>query len=302
MAFIFSSFRSPKEAEEKNVRQQEETAQNPPSLGQSSGTTVRGEVDSFKAWTVVLGAFIAHLVVLGMLYAFGIFVVPLSEELQVSRAEVSLVGTINIACFYVAGIFSGPIADRFGVRPIMTTGAVTWVVGCFLASITNALWQQILTQGVLIGLGTSFVYWPAISSIPQWFDKWRGTGVGMAALGAGIGNLIFALAGESIITGLGWRNTLRVMGGVGGFLLIFSVLLVERRVPPRKAGGLFDVAKTLIKLKSYRWFLMSTFLFQWGFFVPFVYIAAYANDLGISSSLQGLWYVRKPSLQCIFIN
>jgi MFS family permease len=225
---------------------------------------------------------------LGLLYAFGIFVIPISQEFGVSRAEVSLVGTINIAFFYVAGIYAGPLADRFGVRPVITCGSIVWVLGCFLASFTNALWQQILTQGVLIGLGTSFVYWPAISVIPQWFDKWRGTAVGMAALGAGIGNLTFALAGQSIIDSLGWRNTLRVLGGVGAGLLVLVILLVERRVPPRRSGGLFDVARTLIKLNSYRWFLLGTFLFQWGFFVPFVHIAAYSRDYGVDSTFQGL--------------
>ena len=264
------------------------TELNPPSLGQSSTTTSPGQVDGFKAWTVVLGSFLAHLAVLGMLYAFGIFVVPISTEFNVSRAEVSLVGTINIAFFYCGGIFSGPLADKFGVKPIITIGSVIWIIGCFLASVTTALWQQILTHGIMLGIGTSFVYWPAIAVVPQWFDKYRGTAVGMAALGAGIGNLIFALGGQSIVAGLGWRNTLRVMGGFGGVLLFFVILLIERRAPPRRTGGLFDVAKTLIKLPSYRWFLLATFLFQWGFFVPFVHIAAYAKDLGVEGTLQGL--------------
>jgi len=261
---------------------------NPPSLGQSSTSTALGRLDGRKAWSIVLGSFLAHLAVLGMLYAFGIFVVPLSAEFNVSRADVSLVGTIHIAFFYTGGIYSGPLADRFGVRPVMTLGATIWVLGCFLASVTNALWQQILTQAVMVGFGASFVYWPAIAVVPQWFDKYRGTAVGLAALGAGIGNLIFALGGQSIITALGWRNTLRVMGGVGGILLFIAILLVERRVPPHRTGGLFDVARRLIKLSSYRWFLVATFLFQWGFFVPFAHLAAYANDLGIAPTLQGL--------------
>lgn len=254
----------------------------------TNSVAVLRPVDGRKAWSIVFGSFLAHLAVLGNLYAFGIFVVPLSAEFGVSRADVSLVGTINIAFFYVAGIFSGPLADRLGVRPVMFVGICIWVLGCFLASITTALWQQILTQGIMVGLGASFVYWPAISVVPQWFDKYRGTAVGLAALGAGIGNLIFALGGQAIIQTLGWRDTLRVLGGAGGGLLIIALLLVERRAPPRKGGGLFDVGKQLIKLRGYRWFLLATFLFQWGFFVPFVHLAAYTKDLGIEATYQGL--------------
>ena len=41
-------------------------------------------------------------------------------------------------------------------------------------------------------------------------------------------------------------------------------------------------------MTSYRWFLLVAFFFQWGFFVPFVYLGAYANSLGISATYQGL--------------
>ena len=262
--------------------------QNETPTAPTAASNSANQIDGRKAWLVVIGTFLANLVTLGMLYAFGIFVIPLSEELHVSRAEVSLIGTINNAFFYVAGVFSGPLADKFGVKPIVTIGAIIWVVGAFLASITDSLWQSILTQGILIGLGTAFVFWPTMSVVPQWFSKYRGTAVGLAALGSGIGNLIFALGGQSIISALGWRNTLRVLGGLGAFLLSIVILLVERRVPPMRKGGLFDVSKSLIKLSSYRWFLLCTFLFQWGFFVPFVHLAAYTKDLGIDSTYQGL--------------
>src|SRR5437016_1986657 len=81
-------------------------------------------VDGLEAWLVVLGAFLANIAVLGLLYSFGIFLVPIATEFNVSRSQVALVGTINIACFYFAGIFAGPLSERFGVRKVMCTGII----------------------------------------------------------------------------------------------------------------------------------------------------------------------------------
>lgn len=157
-----------------------------------------------------------------------------------------------------------------------------------MASLTTNIGEQIFTQGVVVGIGLSCIYFPAMSVVPQWFVKYRATGVSLASLGAGLGNLAFALGGEEIITTLGWRNTLRVLGGIGIVLLLFASTLLQRRFPPVKKGGIFTTALDLIHVSSYRWFLLMAFLFQWGFFVPFVQLGAYANDLKIPPTGQGL--------------
>lgn len=255
------------------------------------------EVDSPKAWSVVLGSFFAHIAVLGLSYSFGIFVLPIATEFNVTRAEVALVGTINQALFFLGGVYAGALSDRYGVRPIMSIGAVFWVVGCVSASYCYDFPLLFLTQGVIIGFGSAFVYWPAITVVPQWFDVYRGTAVGLAALGSGIGNMIFSLAGQQIVTDLGWRTTLRVCAGFGAVLLVVSILVMERRVPPiQNKNGLFSVARTLIHERPYQYFVLATFMFQWGFFIPFIHLAAYVRDLGLSSSVQGLscvFYWRK---------
>lgn len=245
--------------------------------------------DGPKAWTIVLGSFLTNLAVLGMVYSFGIFVIPISEEFGASRADVALVGTLSLACFFGSGIFAGALGDRYGVRPVMSAGWVLWVVGCLSASFCYEFGLLFLTEGVLVGVGAGLAYWPAISVVPQWFNVYRGTAVGVAALGSGIGSLIFALAGQTIISALGWRNTLRVFMGFGGGLMLIAIAVMERRFPPRPhPGGLFFVAKRLVKLTSYRWFLFATFFFQWGFFIPYIHLAAYISDIGLGKDVQGL--------------
>ena len=170
----------------------------------------------------------------------------------------------------------------------MSFGLLVWLAGIISASFSQSVAIQILTQGIIVGFGCSFIYWPAISVVPQWFERYRATAVSLAVLGAGVGNLVFALGGQEILNSLGWRDTLRAFAGLGTVLLIPAIILMQRRFPQIRKGGLFATGRSLIKLKSYRWFALATFFFQWGFFVPFVHLAPYANDIGISATYQGL--------------
>lgn len=252
--------------------------------------------DGPKAWSIVIGSFLSNLSVLGLVYSFGIFVSPIADEFGNGRAEVALIGTLSLALFFLGGVFSGALADRYGVRPVMSVGWVIWMVGCIATSFVQEFALLFFTHGILIGVGASLVYWPAISVVPQWFDRYRATALGFSALGSGIGSLIFALAGQKIIDSLGWRNTIRVFMGLGGGLLLVAILVMERRFPPmKKPGGMFFVAKRLIKVSSYRWFLLATFFFQWGFFIPYIHLSSYIKDVGLDTGVQSLAYGLIPS-------
>jgi len=239
-------------------------------------------VDSRKAWTVVFGAFIVHFVVVALLYSFGIFVLPIAAEFNSDRGEVSLVGTMALVAFNFTGIFSGPISDKFGARRVIILGAICWTLGNVAGSFAQNIQESMFSQGILAGIGTAFVYWPTIAALPMWFDKLRATAVGFAVFGAGLGNLAYALGGQALISSMGWRRALLILGCAGGALLLIPIVLVERRLPPTRKITLFATPRELIHLRAYRFFLLASFFFQTAFFIPFIHLAAYTTDLGYS--------------------
>ena len=247
-------------------------------------------IEGRRAWLVVLGAFLVHVTVLGMLYGVGVFLQPIAAEFGTNRGSVGVVGVINLGCFQGLGIFTGPLADRYGTRVVMSTGIAVWVVGLVVASFAQEFWQVIIGMGVLTGAGTAGAYWPAISVVPQWFGPRRGLATSLAVLGAGVGNLMFALGGQAIISSpaLGWRNTLRIFAGVDGFLLVVACFLIQRRLPRVTHGGLFGTAFELIKLRNYQLFVLATFFFQFAFFLPWTWITFYATDRGLDTATASL--------------
>ena len=61
--------------------------------------------DGWRAWTIVIGSFFVNFSILGLFYAFGIFLIPLSMEFGVDIGSAALVGTIFNALFYFCGIW-----------------------------------------------------------------------------------------------------------------------------------------------------------------------------------------------------
>jgi len=248
---------------------------------------LNAEPDGARAWSVSIGSLFGGFAISGQLYSAGIFIQPLMQTFNSDLSSTSLVSTLSLAMFYVSGLFITHVADHFGTRPVMMVGAVVWVGGCMLGSVATQLWHSILTQGVLCGFGAGAVYWPILAVLPQWFHKLRATGMGIAVLGSGLGQIAFSLGGEQLITELGWPNTLRIIGGMGGVLMAISILLVERRVAPVKNPkgtfhGIFQVIRELLGMSSARWFLSCSMFFQFSFFVPYTYVSVYCVFLGLS--------------------
>ena len=82
----------------------------------------------------------------------------------------------------------------------MLVGTFLTVVGTLLTGICSELWELILAQGVMIGLGTGCLFLPSIAIIPQYFEKKRSFATGIGSSGSAIGRFPAKLEQEQPIT------------------------------------------------------------------------------------------------------
>ena len=130
-----------------------------------------------------------------------------------------------------AAPFIGRLVDRYGVRGIISLGALASGLGFVLLSLMQNIWHFYLAYTVIGIATTANGAIPATAMVSNWFVKRRGTAIGIMSVGIGAG--IFALApllGSYLIPNFGWRMSYLFLAIINWVLIPF-VLLVVRTKP-----------------------------------------------------------------------
>ncbi|WP_374304700.1 MFS transporter [Ferrovibrio sp.] len=258
----------------------------------------------FYGWIVVAAAFLVMFTGFGAAYTFPAFFEPLSREFGASRGTVSLVFSAAGFLYFALGALSGRLADRIGPRPVVGFGMACIGLGLIAASFADSLAAIVVFYGLGIGVGVGFSYVPAIGTVQRWFQAKRGQASGWAVAGIGIGTMAAPPAAAFAIGYLGWRGTYVLFGIV--VLVLGALATVLLRGSPAAMGLQPDGAKGQVAAMSgppagmdlravlrHRafWLLYAAGALNCiGTFVPFVHLAPFAMDQGLSRT-EGVWLV-----------
>ncbi|STW39147.1 major facilitator superfamily permease [Klebsiella pneumoniae] len=105
---------------------------------------------------VTLALFSAGLATFALLYCVQPILPVLSNEFGVSPASSSISLSISTAMLAVGLLFTGPLSDAIGRKPVMVT-ALLLAACCSLLSTMMTSWHGILIMRALIGLSLSGV-------------------------------------------------------------------------------------------------------------------------------------------------
>jgi len=193
-----------------------------------------GERDGvYRGWRVVTGCFLGALVVFGVSYSYSVFLGPIQSDLALSRADVSLVFSVQTALIYVAAAGIGVLADRYGVRRLLALGAFLFVAGTAFSTRARTLPALLLFYSVVAGIGLGAVYIVSYATVPRWFGRRRGLAAGVATSGLGVGMPAVAPAVSYLVDAAGWRTTLFAVAGGAAVLLTVAAALVADDPPSR---------------------------------------------------------------------
>ncbi len=147
---------------------------------------------------------------------FGTFLVPITQEMHWSRAEVS--GVLGLIAVVAALSYPliGRTMDRVGARPLILAGNV--VLALLVASLSQTSGNIVLfyIQYGLIGLAGALCASPMIAKVvSNWFDGRRGLMLGVTAgVGNGVGATIMPIVAGVLLPQIGWRDTYIVIGAL----------------------------------------------------------------------------------------
>jgi MFS family permease len=163
--------------------------------------------------------------------AFGVFLVPLSEEFGIPRGRLGLGFSVAFLVMGGLGPLVGRWLDRGLTRTLMITGCALAGLGAMALSRASAPWQLALSYCGLIAVGTAlFSMAPSQALVANWFIRRRGMALGFAVAGATVAAMVAPPLAAFLIDGQGWRGA-ALWFGAGTLAIglpIFAFLVVAR--------------------------------------------------------------------------
>ncbi|KAH7041439.1 putative monocarboxylate permease [Microdochium trichocladiopsis] len=239
-----------------------------------------------KAWTHVALLHIVFFNTWGVSNSFGVFQQFYVSDLLAgqSPSSISWIGSVQTACLFALGVFSGRATDAGYFRYVFFTGVFLQVFGLMMASLAQNYWQLFLAQGLCLGVGNGLSFIPALSTTSTYFRKNRAVAISIGAAGAALGGLIYPVLVQQLLPanklGFGW--TMRVMAFLMLATYVPCLIWYAPRLPPRKTGPLIDT--TAFHEAPFLFFAASFFFNFWGVYTAFFYISSFARDqIGIAN-------------------
>ncbi|ORZ00825.1 major facilitator superfamily domain-containing protein [Syncephalastrum racemosum] len=183
-------------------------------------------------------------------YAQNVFTAVPNATLQLSFA-----GTLWEFFIYLCSPIVQISISKFGYTSTNVFGLLLMTLGCELASFSTEIWHLYMTQGLLFGAGSCFLFITTTGLVPQWFTRRRGLANGVIAAGTGLGGLVLPLL---VITpsnntlGIAW--TYRIIGILTFGFNVFTCIVVK----PRRNDKL-DEKQIKLQTRQQRMFDMEVF-------------------------------------------
>lgn len=193
----------------------------------------------YEGWKVHAGMFVCAMFASGCTtYIFGLFVVPVSEEFGISRANLNL----GFIAFLLGNALLSPpvgyLLDKLPARWVVCSGGFFFSFGMIVIATTQSLMLMLLmillpisyTASACGTLGANTV-------VARWFKRQRGRALGTVAVATSLGGFMFTPLTALLIENFGWRQALVVMSILANICIVLVTVFLVRNQPSGQERG-----------------------------------------------------------------
>ncbi|ERS97448.1 hypothetical protein HMPREF1624_05615 [Sporothrix schenckii ATCC 58251] len=240
------------------------------------------------AWMVLTAGFVFDALFWGFPMCFGVFQDYYSSrpEFEADAANVTIIGTVAQALYYLGAPFSALLAKRFPKyrRQQIWLGWLMCILGLLAASFATSVTGLIGTQGVLYGFGFVILSYPIISMINEWWVSRKGMAFGLISASSGATGAVMPFIITSLLAKYGYRTTLQACAVAMTILTGPLIPLLKSRLPASDQAQLARTEWSFLQ-KPLFWVYGIAILTQGlGFFFPINFLPTYASSIGMSTT------------------
>lgn len=243
-------------------------------------------------------------ITMGVRQGFGLFQLPYTENLGISREAFSFAVAMHNLMWGFASPLFGAFADRRGPVPAALAGALCYVAGLLLMAAADGaagvVAAQLLVGVGMAGAGFSVVIGAVGKAVSP---ERRSVALGIATAGGSFGQFALVPVASAFIGALGAVGAMTALAGVAALMLLFAPGLKLPDNAPRAAGAGNSRAALACALQSRDYVLLSLGFFVCGFQLAFIgtHFPAYLQDMEVADAGQvAAWALALVGLFNIF--
>ncbi|KAF5370194.1 hypothetical protein D9757_010621 [Collybiopsis confluens] len=240
-----------------------------------------------RAWSMVLGTSLTTFATFGFVNSWGVFQSYYEQTLlkSSSASTIAWIGSVQYALVFFPALVMGRLFDIGVFKLPYTIASAVLVATAFLTGECTQYWQFLLCQGIAFGLACGVLFGPSMGVLGHWFKKRRGLALGVNACGSSLGGTLIPIATRRLIVEVGFPWTMRILGFLMLFTLAFPNIVLQRRLPPKRAsGGLFNLAA--FRAAPFSVYCASSFIAFLGMYTVLTYIDISAASVGIDDNFS----------------
>jgi len=185
----------------------------------------------YYGWYIVAVAVLVYMLTTGSTYgAFGLLVLPVSAEFNLSRADMNTaIILLNLGNAVMAPLV-GRALDRFSAKYIMMGSSLLFGLCLAVLGLSRSLPLDALVIVAPLALAMQGAGTMTMSVfVARWFQVQRGRAMALALMGTSFGSIIVAPIVGILIEAQGWRDTLLALAvAVGGLIFLLSFSMRDR--------------------------------------------------------------------------
>ncbi len=163
-------------------------------------------------------------------YSWGFYGPKMIEELSLSREQFGNVFGIFSLVMSVMALAAGYAITRWGLRRVVSTGALGAAAGFFLLSRAESLTDLYLGFAIVAATGLSFSTVLAAQTLAiQWFEKYRARATAIIMVGGALVGMLVNFGNPYILEHIGWRGGWAVISGVSVTVAVIAALFLRNR-------------------------------------------------------------------------